>query len=255
MRSGHRSIVVFAIAFAIGLTVVAAVALPGVLTSSSENGEGQAEATEAFIDAYRRSLEASYTVEGEFTRTMGDGRKLTSGLLIAQRPPDYVRRQLGGLSGAIDGRSLNCSTTPGGDFSCAPGAEAPPYDQDVQRRVEILTSYFDPASPPLYQVSATSSDCFRLDLMRQIPDPTYGDFTIMCFDAGTGAVSRFELHRGDGSVDLIEAVAIRQVTDLDFVITRNPTFDQRNDELQGARSTDTIGDNDQSSTTVATTVP
>lgn len=201
----------------------------------------QPDVVEEFISAYQRSLEASFAVEGEFTRTMADGRSIRSGLLIAQRPPDWIRRQFGGLSGAVGGRELNCSTTPDGAFSCPPGPEATPYEQEVKRRVGIVRSYFDPASPPLYRVTVATPDCFRLDLLRPVPDPTFGNTTTLCFDETTGAQTSFELHRFDGSVDRIEAVVVRNVTDLDFVIARDTTFDQRNDDLQGATSGVTSG--------------
>lgn len=194
---------------------------------------------QSFLDAYRRSLEASYAMEGEFTRTMSDGRTLQSGLLVAQRPPDRIRRQLGGVSGEIDGFTLNCSTTPEGELSCAQGVPAPSYREDVEQRVATLASYFDPNSPPLYQVWRNGPGCFRLDLLRAVPDPVYGDFTIMCFDDAIGAMTRFELHRGDGSIDLVEAVTVRPVSDLDFVVSRDPSFDQHNNDLQGAWSTTT----------------
>ncbi len=204
------------------------------------DGNAHADVSGPFIAAYRRSLEATYAVEGEFTRTMADGRTLRSGVLIAQRPPDWIRRQLGGASGAIGGRTLNCSTTPSGEFVCGQGTEASPYADDVEYRVEIIASYFDPVSPPVYRVESTSQGCYHLELVRQVPDPSYGERSVMCFDELTGAMSRFELQRADGSTDLVEAVTIRQPTDLDFTVNRNSAFDQRNDDLQGAQSGSTV---------------
>lgn len=218
-----------------GVAVTAVLVITGALSHPKRGSDDHSAAAAALVAAYRRSREGAYAVDAEFTRTMTDGRQLVSGMLIAQRPPDQIRRQFGGLVGAVGGRDVNCSTAPGGQFSCAPGAPATPYEADVERDVANLSSYFDPESPPLYEATRTAAGCFEITLVRSAIDPTYGRFARMCFDDATGAMTEFELRRQDGSVDVVHAITVRQVTDLDFDLSRNEAYDQRNDDLQGAR--------------------
>lgn len=198
-------------------------------TSSTEETEQVAESSDpgvidSFINAYRRSLEATYAIDGEFTRTMPDGRELRSGVLVAQRPPDHIRRQLGAVSGAIGDREINCTTDQDGEYSCAHGAAATPYPQEVERRASVMRSYFDPSTPAIYGVSVDDGGCYELELVRAYPAPSYGVFARMCFDDASGAMSTMEMRREDGSLDVVSATTIRQPNDLDFDLSPNAAF-------------------------------
>lgn len=193
----------------------------------SSLGAIDASPVDAFMAAYRRSLESSYAIDGEFVRTMPDGRQLRSGVLVAQRPPDHIRRQLGAVTGVIADRQLNCSTDSSGRFSCADGAPARPYPEEIERRVSVMRSYFDPSTPAIYEVTDEGGGCFDLELIRPFPGPSYGVFARMCFDSTTGAMAAMELRREDGSVDSITATTIRQPTDLDFDLARRDAYESR----------------------------
>jgi hypothetical protein len=200
--------------------VVATALVVGVLTDD----QPPADAVAPFLAAYRTSREATYAMEGEFTRTLADGRTLSSAAFVAQRPPDVVRRQLGSLTGTFRGRTLNCSTGPDGRFACAPGAAAPDHQAEVDRDVEIFAGYFRGAVP-LYEVVDAGDGCFDLRQVAPYPDAPYGVQTRMCFDEATGAMRLLELRRENGSVDRVEATTIRdRVTDVDFSTAEDPAF-------------------------------
>ena len=235
VREKRVPLLVAAAGIVVGIAVTVALVATGALsTSGNASGSAGKDASEELVAAYRRSLESSYTVEGNFTRTMPDGRTLESGILIAQRPPDHIRRQFGGVSGALGGRTLICSTGPDGHFSCAPGAATSPYADDVDHYVETMQSYFAPESPPLYRATKNDDGCFELTLLRSIDDPSYGTSTTMCFDDATGAMTTFELHREGGSIDRIDAITVRAPVPEDFDISQNDAYNQRNDDVQGA---------------------
>jgi hypothetical protein len=205
---------------AVGLVAVVALVAGGVLTRE----EPPADAVESFLAAYRTSREATYAMEGEFTRTLADGRTLSSAAFVAQRPPDVVRRQLGALTGAFRGRTLNCSTGPEGRFTCAAGSPAPDHQAEVDRDVEIFAGYFRGAVP-LYEVVDAGDGCFDLRQVGFYPDPPYGVETRMCFDEATGAMRLLELRREGGAVDRVEAITIRAtVSDADFTTAEDPEF-------------------------------
>ena len=92
---------------------------PRWLLSDDDPGLTGPDAADALIEAYTRNLDATFVVEGELTRTLDDGRTLSSAYLSVQRPPDHLQRSLGGTSGDLDGRTVNCSTPPGGEYTCA----------------------------------------------------------------------------------------------------------------------------------------
>lgn len=186
------------------------------------------KAAAAFTAAYRRSLEGTYHVEGEFTRTLADGRSLQSAFLVAQRPPDRIQRLLGSTTGVLGGKEINCGApAAGGAYQCAPGASAPSWDQRVAGQMATLASYVD-GSDPLYQVTDEGGGCFTLTRTRQAADATFGIRSRFCFDASTGAVRRLELHRDDGSSDVLVAVVVSgQVTPSDFDVSADATYDPK----------------------------
>lgn len=207
----------------VGVGLAVALVVGGHLTTPGP----QRDLTTELTDAFRRSRESTFRMEADFTRTMADGRSLSSAALVVQRPPDHLRRQLGGVGGAVAGRAVNCSTGPDGLFSCAPGAAVPPYQDTVEAEVANLRSYFDP-SAPLYRVDDRGPGCFGLVQVGAYPDPPYGVDTTMCFDEGTGAMTILELRREGGSVDRLEATSVQAVvSDADFDLSATGAFDQR----------------------------
>ncbi len=171
------------------------------------------------VAAYERSRQGTHVVEAQFTRTMGDGRQLQSAALIAQRPPDEVRWELGSVSGEVGGRRVNCTPDgTGGAMRCAPTGElSTSREERVAEEVVNLRSYFE-GETPVYQVRRAGPGCFVLEqVYLALPDAPYGRETTMCFDAATGAMTELELRREGGSVDRIHAIAVRsEVTAADF---------------------------------------
>jgi hypothetical protein len=199
--------------------VVALLVMLGVFASDGSKANAQDE----LVAAYQRSRMATYALDGEFSRTLSDGRRLESGALVVQRPPDELRRQLGGTSGRMNGRRVNCSTDLDGTFTCAPGAEVESWDEMVANEVENLRTYFDPAQP-VYSASRRSDGCFELRLVAAIPDPPYGVRAVMCFDPASGAMRSIEIEHENGAIDRLEASAIRGVTAQDFALEGNDAF-------------------------------
>jgi hypothetical protein len=143
VRANRLPLVGAAAGVVVGVGLAVALVVGGHLSIPGPQRDLAAELT----DAFRRSRESTYRMEADFTRTMPDGRSLSSAALVVQRPPDHLRRQLGGVSGAVSGRAVNCSTGPDGSFSCAPGAPASVYQDTVDAEVAYLRSYFVPAAP------------------------------------------------------------------------------------------------------------
>jgi hypothetical protein len=210
----------------VGLGVVAVLALTGAFDVERREPDAQ----DQLVAAFERHRAAVYAFDGEFTRTMPDGRRLESGAFVVQRPPDELRRQLGGTSGRINGRRVNCSVGPDDRFQCATGAPVDSWDAMVARELDNLRSYFDPAAPA-YTADRVSGGCFELQLVAAVPDPPYGVRAELCFDEPTGALRRVEIEHEGGAVDRLEAVAIRTtVTNDDFGLDGQEQFEARQSE-------------------------
>ena len=162
---------------------------------------------DAFLAAWQRSRSGTWFARLRFTRRTAAGAELKDELRIAQRPPDRLTvGPLGAVAGRIRGRIVNCGTGSTGVLRCGPGEPAPAYDDDVANEVAILRGYF---VAPLSLYSLRVEDgCFSLRLARRYPSPPYGERARFCFDRATGAPTRREVHRLEGS-DVHEAVEIR----------------------------------------------
>lgn len=199
--------------------VVAAVL--AVLPGDDGHGGGAAgrqDPVQAFVDAYERSRTATFVVEQRFTRTVPGRGELGYERRLVQRPPDD-RLLVGGGSaeGRLDGRVIRCTTEPSGTSACVEGPPAGDYGEEVAAEVAELERLVGGANPA-YRVEAGETGCFALQLRLAILTPPYGDLAGFCFDQPTGALTRFEIHRGE-AVDLVEALAIRdEVTPADLRI-------------------------------------
>jgi hypothetical protein len=175
------------------------------------------EAAEAFVDAWARSRLETYYVRSEVQRTTPNG-ELASELEVAQRPPDVVRRQYGGLWGRQGDRTVSCTVDDREVATCGPGDETlPPYEDEVAEEVSRWAAYVE-GDHPLYRVSTTGDGCFDLRLTRLYPEAPYGTDTQFCFDPATGAMISSRIVREEGT-DVMTAVEVRaEVTDADFVL-------------------------------------
>ncbi len=216
-------------ALVVGAVVVVAMiaGLAAALLWPSSSSDDDADAIEDFLAAYRRSKETTYVVEAEFTRTMADGRQLASAAVVAQRPPDELRRQLGSITGRLQNQWLNCSTVPGSGFRCAPGGPVEPWDEAVAGEVEALRGYLVD-EPALYSVRDAGDGCFELARLYQRPEAPYGLGARLCFDEASGAMDLLEVRREGGATDRFQAVEVRtDVTDADFVVEQDEAYDPR----------------------------
>lgn len=183
------------------------------------------EAESALVDSWQRSREASYTLEGRFERQKPGIGTLESAVFEAQRPPDRLRRQFGGVEGVLDGQSVACATDDDGNFRCAPNGEAADYAADVEDEVARLASYVS-TDPPMYEVASDGGECFLLQQRVAVPEPPYGRRARMCFDDDTGALRFLQVETAEGT-DTFTATSIRGVSDGDFRLESDPSYQSR----------------------------
>jgi hypothetical protein len=175
------------------------------------------EAATQFVEAWERSMLGTYYVASEFRRTTPNG-ELENTHEIAQRPPDQVIRQFGGLDGRIGDHPIVCSSDPDERVSCVRGdVDLPPYAETVDEAVGRWADYFA-GELPLYRVETEGDGCFDLRLARVFPAPPYGRFARFCFDDATGAIVYSEIRKDEGT-DVREAFEVRaEVSDEDFAL-------------------------------------
>jgi hypothetical protein len=181
----------------------------------------QKPATSAFVAAFQRSLRGTYAVEATYTRRKDGVGTMTSQAEQVQAPPNHLTREFGGVSGAMNGYVVGCSTGPNGRYLCSPTKNKEDYSAFVANAMKNLRSYF--AAPgPLYSVVASGKDCFDLTQVGQLATAPYGTSAHMCFDPATGAMSYLREHLED-AVDTYAAVHISsQVTPADFSLAQDP---------------------------------
>jgi hypothetical protein len=179
-------------------------------------------AAQHFLAEWRRSREATFIMDGAFTRTLPDGRQLQSTTAILQRPPnDRLIIGFGDVSGRLAGKIVRCATAPTGPSPCITGADASPYEQEVDDELDTLASYVR-GDHPLYAAidfgDTRGQRCFRLDLALALPSPPYGDHALFCFDDASGAPALTVIERPEAT-DRTEATSIKTtVTDADATI-------------------------------------
>jgi hypothetical protein len=190
------------------------------------------DASSDFLTAWERSRTGTFVVDSDFRRTMADGRTLFSSSQLVQRPPDRILRQFGGIDGQIEGHPIICSTDQKGTYSCTTGAMTVPSGESaLATELDTFRSYFTTPDPPLYRVIHAPDDgCFELIQQIAYPDPTYGRYAKLCFDAATGAMRSLERRLDGGVVEVLDAVSIRtDVTGNDFNLDQDDDFDLRMD--------------------------
>jgi hypothetical protein len=212
------------IAVAIVAALVVGAAMGGwLVTRDSSRVSGEA-AARRFVEDYTASIDATYRLDGEFTRTMPDGRELRSGLLVVQRPPDRLQRSLGSTSGWIGGRLVNCGPTGAdGSYQCAPGAAAEPFEESRAEQLEALDQYVA-GDDPVYAVTAEGS-CYELERRRDEPDASFGSAATLCFDRSTGALRDLAVRHDTGATDRLVGVSVSgSVTDADFDLSADDAY-------------------------------
>ncbi len=234
--AAHRDIRLRVVLLVALLAATSFLAVELWLTGSDGDGTSGAEAADALVAAYTRNLDATFLVQGQTTRTLEDGRTLSSGYLVVQRPPDRLQRSLGSTAGDIGGRSVNCSVTPEVSYSCAASGASVPWEQQRATILAALDSYVR-GDDPVYTVKVDSADCFVLTRRRTELDATYGKGARLCFDPRYSALRRLEVQRDGGATDVMLADRITdQVTDADFDLGEDSTYDPQVPDPSGTPS-------------------
>ncbi|MFL6205469.1 MAG: hypothetical protein ACJ739_08955 [Acidimicrobiales bacterium] len=196
--------------YAAALVTVAVTTEDGDLRPGDRAVDG--DATHAFVDAWERSLRATFVRSGTFERrSETTGASITSEDLLAQRPPRRVHRQLGGVQGRDDQRMILCPAAPEGGEApeCSFGdPEGPTYDQDVDATMANLRALVEGANP-VYAVQRADDGCFELAQLRVEPRAPFGVDARFCFDDATGAPTDTRIRYAGG---IVEVLAITKVS-------------------------------------------
>lgn len=180
-----------------------------------------ADPVAGFAAAWERSREATFVASGTYERTSEvTGASLSSEDVLAQRPPQRVHRQLGGVEGRDEDRLLVCPAPPAGADERAPCRLGPPsgvsYAASVAREVDGVRS-LTAGDDPLYSVREPHPGCFELRLRRIDPRAPFGVEASFCFDAATGAPTSSRVRYEGGIVEVVVVTSLRSaVTDADF---------------------------------------
>jgi hypothetical protein len=180
-----------------------------------------AAASEELIEAWERSRTATFVRTATFDRRSRDtGSAITSEDVLAQRPPRRIHRQLGGVDGRDDRRSIQCpAPIPGSDrLPCTFGEpDGPTYDEDVQAEVDGLRSLITGAAPVYGVGRDDTAGCFELVQLRVEPRAPFGIRARLCFDEATGAPADSRVEYAGGITEVIAVTDIRtEVTDADL---------------------------------------
>lgn len=193
---------------------VAVVATSGGGTKHANAGAPNADAGAQYIADWRRSQLGTWKVVLRWQRIVGSSR-LDDEIRTAQRPPDRLSVALGSVDARRGDRRLACAADTDGHLHCRDAGAAPSYDQDVAASEAALRGQLLGPNR-LYDVTATSGDCYDFRLRFTYPVPPYGRHARFCFDEATGAPTLRDIDRVEGR-DVQEATSVsRQVTDEDL---------------------------------------
>jgi hypothetical protein len=172
--------------------------------ASEASRADQQAGRDAFLAAWRRYREATYTAQLVFLRVASDGRELRSTSTYTQQPPRRIVRSADTVQLDAGPASVTCSTV-NGAFVCAP-APAKDYPALIDEELDVWRSALD-GDRPWYRIASPVNGCFELALAQSLTDPPYGTISRFCFDAATGALAKRQIVRS-GATDTEEAVDI-----------------------------------------------
>jgi hypothetical protein len=164
----------------------------------------QQAARDAFLVAWRRYREATYTAQLVFLRVASDGRELRSTSTYTQQPPRRVLRSADAVELDAGAASVTCSTV-NGSLVCAPAPQKD-YAALIDEELDVWRTALD-GETPWYRIANPVDGCFELALAQTLQDPPYGTISRFCFDATTGALAKRQVVR-TGATDTEEAVDI-----------------------------------------------
>ena len=131
--------------------------------------------------------------------------------MLAQRPPQRLHRQLGGVDGRDDRRMIVCPAVPDGTRSraCTFGEPAGP---DLRRgrghRGRRPCARSSRARRPVYAVERAGDGCFELAQLRVEPRAPFGVDARFCFDDATGAPTDSRVRYAGGIVEVLAVTTL-----------------------------------------------
>lgn len=203
--------------------IVGALAAAGAVTIASAPTEAPAPAERGRVladfsqrwETWRR-LATRYTETVE--RVSGD-RRLEQTADVVQRFPDRVIGDGDTVNGRIAGRRIGCVVTDSGP-SCVDNG---PVDAEAELAAELdeferLTG----GQQATYRLSDLGDSCYRF--RHVVPEfrPRWGDRTDICFDDGTGVVTRETTRLGAVTTRTTRRVSDETVGDADFELPAVP---------------------------------
>jgi len=202
-------------AYTAALVLVGVTTTDGSLRPGDRPDDGAAAAR--LIDAWERSRTATFLRSATFERRSEvTGAVISSEDVLAQRPPQRIHRQLGGVDGRDDDRLVVCAAPPAGETGgvCQLGAPGgPTYAEDVAEELADLRALLQ-RPDPLYAVADGDEDgCFELAQQRSDPRAPFGTEAQFCFDAATGAPTNSRVRYEGGIVEVVT------VTEIEIVVT------------------------------------
>ena len=188
---------------AIGCLVVAGLAITRGATR--EGGDSvapivtTAASAQAFVDAWSRMVQGTWSTDATFTRRVEDGRQVQFAIREVQRPPDYLRETQGSVEASIGGTRYVCAAIDGQASRCAAAGAASSGESKGRAAVEAVRAHvLGPRRT--YGVAQEAGGCFRLLAVPAPTVPQWGHDARFCFDANSGAMVRSEQHRS-GAID------------------------------------------------------
>jgi len=195
----------------------AAAIVVALITTTDGERTGDDGAVASFVEAWERSREATFIRTGTFERRSDvTNAAITSEDVLAQRPPQRIHRQLGGVDGRNDRRVIVCAAQPGDDSkpaACKLGdAAGATYDEDVAAEVAALRTLVE-GPTPVYSVERAGNGCFALDQLRSEPRAPFGVEARFCFDDATGAPTNSRVRYAGGIVEVVAVTDLAGTVD------------------------------------------
>jgi hypothetical protein len=189
----------------------------GNVTPSTTTAAPTRAAADRFVAAWRRSLEASWSVDESVERSTALGGHLVFSVHRAQRPPDRVNVGLGSADARQGDQLVTCAPGAGGKVTCAKQRAANSYQREVDVQMAALSPYVS-GPEAVYAVSQVAG-CFQLTLrLPGYPVPPYGQTAVFCFDPGTGAPAGSVIVRNEGTDRTRVVAAHVPARDADLVL-------------------------------------
>ena len=174
-------------------------------------------AAQRFLDAWRRSLTTSWSIEESLDRTTAAGAHAVFPIHEAQRPPDRITAGVGSVDARQGDQLVACAPGSTGKLSCTTQGTAPPYSEQVDQTVLALHAYV--LGPQAVYGVVELAGCFQLTLrLPGYPSPPYGTSAVFCFDPVTGAPAGSVIVRDEGTDRTSVVSAHAPATDADLAL-------------------------------------